>query len=297
MVYVELNGRFGNYLFQIATAASLAYKNGSEFAVVCHEKYLLPDNSTIFEYVQQFRDTIFKNISLLTSIPEDCIFFYQEDALYSPIKYTDNIYLHGTFQSEKYFDRQIVHQLFQIPDEIKQNLLQRFGHILSGNVTSIHIRRGDYLRSPHEYNVTSMNYFKKAIREIGKDSLYLIISDDLPWCKKHFKGSNFYFADKNSALEDLYLQSLCSNNIISNSSFSWWGAWLNQNPEKIVIAPKPWYGKSFANIRTDDLIPTSWIQIKNHMILNLKVRSLKIRLRIKLLPILYSAKNRLLHRV
>lgn len=297
MVYVELNGRFGNYLFQIATAASLAYKNGSEFAVVCHEKYLLPDNSTIFEYVQQFRENIFKNISFLTSIPGNCIFFYQEDAFYCPIKYTDRIYLHGTFQSEKYFDRQIVHKLFQIPEDIKHNLLQRYGPILSGNVTSIHIRRGDYLKSPHKYNVASMHYFNKAIREIGKDSLYLIISDDILWCKKHFIGTNFYFADKNSVLEDLYLQSLCSNNIISNSSFSWWGAWLNPNSDKIVIAPKPWYGKSFANIRIDDLIPKSWKQIKNHMNLNLRIRALKIRLREKLIPILYSIKNRLFHRV
>jgi hypothetical protein len=297
MVYVELNGRFGNYLFQIATAASLAYKNDSKFAVVCHEKYLLPDNSTIYEYIQQFNNSIFKNIKVLKSIPNDCTFFMEKDALYNPIKYTDNIYLHGTFQSEKYFDQNIVRSLFQIPMELKSSLLQKYGHVISKDVTSIHVRRGDYLKRPHEYNVTSMNYFKKAIRRIGKDTPFLIISDDIQWCKQHFMGANFFFADNNSALEDLYLQSLCKNNIISNSSFSWWGAWLNQNPNKVVISPKPWYGKSLSYIRTDDLIPPGWIQLENRMLLKMRIKAHNFRLKNKLLPLIYSIKDRLLHEV
>jgi hypothetical protein len=288
MVYIELNGRFGNYLFQIATAASLAYRNDSEFAVVCHEKYLLPDSSTIFEYVQQFTNSIFKNITILKSVPSVNVLFKQEDANYSPISYINNIYLHGTFQSEKYFEQDTVKTLFQIPLEIRSNLLQRYGHVLSKNITSIHVRRGDYLKLPHEYNITSMQYFKRAIRQIGIDTLFLIISDDITWCKKHFVGTNFHFADNNSALEDLYLQSLCNNNIISNSSYSWWGAWLNENPRKIVIAPKPWYGKSLSHICTDDLIPDSWLQIENQMILKMRIKAFTCILKKSLRTFIYS---------
>jgi len=295
MVYVELNGRLGNYLFQIATAATLAKRNNTDFAAVCHENYLLPDNSTIFKYVQQFKDSIFRNIKILNSIPDNCIYFCQEGAYFSPITYTNNIYLQGTFQSEKFFNQEIVRKLFQIPRTIKSDLIERYGDVLSKNVTSIHVRRGDYLKRPHEYNITSMLYFKKSINLIGRGSIFLVISDDIEWCKKHFKGANFFFADNNSAIEDIYLQSLCRNNIISNSSFSWWGAWLNENTDKIVIVPKPWYGKSFAGINTDDLIPPNWVQIENKMSFIYKISSYKIRIRNKYIPMIYSIKDRLLH--
>ncbi len=140
------------------------------------------------------------------------------------------------------------------------------------------------------------------MRYIGQETRFLIISDDINWCKKNFKGSNYFFTDNNTALEDLYLQSLCTNNIISNSTFSWWGAWLNENPVKIVIVPKPWYGKEFLHIRTDDLIPEAWIQLDNSMSLPIKLKAIKImrsraiKTQIKniLRPIYYSfKKNRL----
>ena len=278
MIYIELNGRIGNHMFQIAAAATLAKKNNCEFAVFCHDKYLLakPDNCSIYEYIQQFKESIFKDIPILTKIPNNCIRFKQEGSLYKPINYYHNLYLFGTFQSEKYFDSEIVKHQFQIPSNLKERLNQSYGHILNKGVTSINVRRGDYLTRPDEYNITSMDFFKKAINYIGKDTDFLIISDDIKWCKKNFKGANYFFADNNTPLMDLYLQSLCTNNIISNSTFSWWGAWLNENPDKIVIAPKPWYGKALSNILTDDLIPKSWVQIENHMPLIMKFKAIKI---------------------
>lgn len=281
MIYVELNGRIGNHLFLIATAATLAKNNNSEFAVVCHERYLLaePDNCTIYEYIQQFKNNIFKNIEVLNKSPEECVFFVQESAQFKPIPYKNNIYLRGTFQSEKYFDKELTKNIFMIPSDLKITLQQRYGHVISMGVTSINVRRGDYLKLPHEYNITSMRFFKKAITHIGKDTCFLIISDDIMWCKKHFKGPNIFFANNNSPLEDLYLQSLCKNNIISNSSFSWWGAWLNENPNKIVIAPKPWYSYTLSHIHTDDLIPQEWVQIENCMTLFMRIKTNKIRIK------------------
>ena len=279
MVYISLNGRFGNYLFQIAAAASLARRNNSEFAVACHENYLLPDNSTIYEYIQQFKNNIFKNITILKNPPSDFHYFIEKSALFEPIPYLNNIFLHGTFQSEKYFDKIRIRQLFAMTYEIRESLLHRYGHVISKGATSIHVRRGDYLNRPHEYNVPSMGYFKRAIDYISKDACFLIVSDDIKWCKKNFRGTNYYFADNNTSLEDLYLQSLCKNNIISNSTFSWWGAWLNDTPGKIVIAPKPWYGKSFSYIQTDDLLPQEWLQIENKMTLFLRIKAKKIRIK------------------
>lgn len=279
MVYIELNGRLGNHLFQIATAASLAKKNNCEYAVVCHDKYLLsaPDNCTIYEYIQQFKSDFFKNVTILNQIPEECNVFNQKSFLFEPIQYVDNIYLSGTFQSEKFFDAEIVRKQFQIPAELKASLQNKYGNLLLNGITSINVRRGDYLNRPHEYNITSMAFFKKAIDFVGKNNSFLIISDDIGWCKKHFKGCNFYFADSNSSpLEDLYLQTLCKNNIISNSTFSWWGAWLNDNPDKIVVVPSPWFSKSLAFNRTDDLIPQNWVQMENKMSLDMKIKMYKI---------------------
>jgi hypothetical protein len=91
----------------------------------------------------------------------------------------------------------------------------------------------------------------------------LITSDNISWCKKKFRGENFFFSEGESAIVDMYLQSCCTNNIISNSSFSWWGAWMNKNPQKIVITPDPWFGIAFRNKDTKDLIPEGWIKLKN----------------------------------
>jgi len=272
MVFVELNGRLGNFLFQIATAASLAKKNNCKFAVICHDRYELPGNQSIYQYFKQFQDSIFKEISVCDSLPSDIYYFRQEEACYKSIKYRENIYLHGTFQSEKFFCDNYTRRLFQIPSSIEYTLNQRYKCILEQGATSIHVRRGDYLKRPHEYNIASMSFFNKAINMIGKDTNFIVISDDLKWCKKKFKGNNYYFVN-NSILEDLYLQSLCTNNIISNSTFSWWGAWLNQNPNKIVISPKPWYGKSNKSIDTSDLIPNNWLQVNNKMSLSFTVLS------------------------
>lgn len=120
-----------------------------------------------------------------------------------------------------------------------------------------------------------MPYFKNAISYFGKDKLYLIISDDIEWCKKNFKGNNFFFSEGESSIVDLYLQTMCNHNIISNSSFSWWGAWLNNNPEKIVIAPKNWFGKQMKDWNLQDLIPSEWERLPNPKDIGLKLKILR----------------------
>ena len=89
---------------------------------------------------------------------------------------------------EKYFDKPLVKELFSIPADIKEYIYSKFGTILDQGVTSINVRRGDYTKLPHRYAVCSMSYFNKAIDYLGRDKKYLIISDDIEWCKKHFKG-------------------------------------------------------------------------------------------------------------
>ena len=103
-----------------------------------------------------------------------------------------------------------------------------------------------------------MSYYKKAMATFDSGSVFLIISDDITWCKKHFRGENFFFVDDEPPIVDLYLQSLCTHNIISNSSFGWWGAWLNPNPEKKIVCPTPWFAPSGMKRDTRDLCPAIW---------------------------------------
>lgn len=124
----------------------------------------------------------------------------------------------------------------------------------------MHIRRGDYLVSPGHYINLDVEYYKNALKYIDNPGSILIFSDDISWCKDNFKGDKYIFIENEKDYIDIYLMSLCNNNIIANSTFSWWGAWLNTNPNKIVISPNKWFGPAKGKRHLNDLIPKNWIQ-------------------------------------
>ena len=143
------------------------------------------------------------------------------------------------------------------------------------NSVAIHIRRGDYLSNTHFHNL-SMNHYLDAIQYINErvdKPVYFVFTDDLDFVKAQFSHLQaIHFVDSNNNkqnsystygdMEDLFLMSRCKHNIIANSTFSWWGAWLNSNPEKIVIAPKKWYDNKNAQYSYEKgkLIPENWIK-------------------------------------
>lgn len=283
MIYICLSGRFGNYLFQIAAGASLAKKFHTDFVVVVApdaEAISTMNGESMWDYLSSFRNSIFSQIKFVRSIPEHTTIYNWRDFSYKAIPfYKEDFAIDGYFQSYKYVDEKLLRQLYAIPEEINNKLQVKYRNVLIKPYTCIHVRRGDYCNIPHRFSICSKDYFKKAIRLIGENSLFLIISDDLNWCKKNFKGQNFVFADKqNSMLEDFYLQSLATNNIISNSSFSWWGAWLNNNPHKKVFYPTPWFGPHYSHHNISNLCPESWIALPNRTPLFYRLKSLYIRL-------------------
>ncbi len=262
MVYVLLDGRIGNNLFQVAAAASLAGRNNCGFRVITG-RYKTPDSAQLVRYLQQFRTNILRKVEITEEMPEKYSLYQEREFSYQPVEYKAGILLDGFFQSEKYFDRNIVLDLFEVDMDTKNYIQQKYGDLFREEITALHVRRGDYLKSSDNYAVCSYPYFRNAIRHIGQNKRYLVFSDDIAWCKKKFIGDNFIFSEGETAIVDLYMQSFCTNNIISNSSFSWWGAWLNKNPGKIVIAPEPWFGVAYRDKNTKDLIPESWIRMKN----------------------------------
>ena len=146
------------------------------------------------------------------------------------------------------------------------NANQEIGSLIrSSKSVSIHVRRGDYLTSKIYCNLGESEYYNNAIKYISKkdDNLqFLIFSDDSEWCKKNLKlPSNSIFVDwnrKSDSYIDMQLISMCKYNIIANSSFSWWGAWLNSNNDKIVIAPNNWFSKDSLYDGTY-IIPKDWV--------------------------------------
>lgn len=182
----------------------------------------------------------------------------------------NDCYLMGCWQSEKYFSviaKQIRKDFVFRPKMNSQNV-QLALNISQVNAISLHIRRGDYANNPKvtaTHGLCPISYYQDAIKYISnqvEQPYFFVFSDDMIWAKENLKiDLPCIYIDHNQGAEsynDMRLMSLCQHHIIANSSFSWWGAWLNPSPDKIVIAPKKW----FATTRnTKDLLPQSWIKL------------------------------------
>lgn len=179
-------------------------------------------------------------------------------------------YLDGYWQSEKYF--------INVAGEIRKDFTFKLpmqsanaevaGQIAQVNAVSLHVRRGDYASNSKNiamHGLCSIEYYQAAIIRIAKqikNPHFFVFSDDIAWVKNNLKiDFPHQYVDHNHGKEsynDMRLMSLCKHNIIANSSFSWWGAWLNPNAKKIVIAPKRWFAHE---VDTSDLIPSSWVTL------------------------------------
>lgn len=185
-----------------------------------------------------------------------------------------NIYLEGYWQSEKYFAeiRDILLREFAFKYEQDAKSRGIANQIQKTESVSLHIRRGDYVHDPLTnkiHGLCSFDYYKKAVNYINQkipNCHFYIFSDDHSWVRENFKlDYPVTMVDHNNAsrnYEDLRLMSLCRHNVIANSSFSWWGAWLNGNMDKIVIAPRKWFGTDRLRSRImDDLLPRGWYRL------------------------------------
>lgn len=182
----------------------------------------------------------------------------------------DSAYYLGYWQTEKYFSdiRSKILEVFTFPHLAEKDKNQvMLESVQSKNSVSVHVRRGDYMKIGNTQGICTLEYYRKAlklIREKTVPEIFLVFSDDISWCRDNiamFLGNiPTVYVDWNrgeNSFRDMQLMSHCRHNIIANSSFSWWGAWLNNNPNKIVIAPSRWMnGKGWA-----DIIPDIWIKI------------------------------------
>jgi hypothetical protein len=261
MLYVAsiLKGGLGNYLFQIAAGYAQALKHNKQYACV------LKDVQVGHTPVKDYYSNILRNIIFLPGLKQYTI--YQEPS-YNFVAIPDfnyNVKLCGYFQSEKYFFnfKKQIKELFKIDNKTRAHLTDKYK--LSTNTCSIHIRRGDYLKLQHVHPVIDIEYYKTAVDIIGKDKQYFVFSDDINWARNNLGFiTNPTFISDNKDYEDMYLMSMCYDNIIANSSFSWWGAWLNENESKTVIAPKNWFHPNYLTEFQDIYCP-GWKILNNSL--------------------------------
>ncbi|MDD4899954.1 MAG: alpha-1,2-fucosyltransferase [Candidatus Omnitrophica bacterium] len=287
MVIVKLTGGLGNQLFQYALGRKIAHLKAVElkldisgFKTYKLHKYSLSHFNIIEEFASVHELARFNRKGLIPYLTERLKPYYKRCVVYDRHHYFDknifktnnDVYIDGYFQSEKYFSdiEPILRNeiSFKVPPE-GENM--RLAELVGKNTSvSLHVRRGDYIRDPLTFKihgVCSMDYYGEAVRLIAQRTTkphFFIFSDDPCWAEKNL---NFdypvTFVTHNNAdhnFEDLRLMSLCKHHIIANSTFSWWGAWLNANPEKIVVAPKKWLNSpEFYDKR--DLLPEPWIKV------------------------------------
>jgi hypothetical protein len=294
---IQICGGLGNQMFQYAFAKSISVRYNIPFIMDC-QYFEAKDIPQFLEFkldvfdidlhiangleLRRFRDPFF--ISFINKIAR----FYNlpnflksnninevrfNNSIVNDTFNFDNCYLTGYWQSENYFKsiEQFITNDFEFKTPLDNKNIQFKKIMEMTNSISIHIRRGDYISNASaskNHGTCSIEYYRSAINLINievDNPIFFIFSDDFDWIKQNDFGiSNYHLIDWNRGEKsycDMRMMSYCSHNIIANSTFSWWGAWLNRNPDKIVISPRKW----FADVRRKDdsnkIIPNNWRKI------------------------------------
>jgi hypothetical protein len=239
-------GRLGNQLFQIATTVACACRRGVKVAFPKWEysKYMLN------EFPLLPADAV------ITHIYHEPTFEYYPILIDNAVELRPGTNpqnkittLSGYFQSQKYFIEytSVLRHLFSPNEEVSNYLWNKYSELLLNKTScSVHVRRGDYVNNNfyHQLDIDHYLRYMNYFYERNKDTVFLIFSDDINWCKESFLNTpfNIKFIEGEIDYYDLVLMSWCNHHIIANSSFSWWGAWLNGKEDKQVIFPSKWFG-------------------------------------------------------
>jgi hypothetical protein len=284
MIIARLQGGLGNQLFQYAAAKALATRLNRSFKldaitslkgdklrqIALHQLeagFELATKSEIRKFV--FFPTLYRHKPALFSkigrrIYRERSFSFDQKFL----RLRNPIFLDGFWQSPRYFEdiESIIRDDFQVRPELIKKVVQKGNELSAAPSIAVHVRRGDFLnpKIAAYHGVLEPGYYEKAIELVKQkipNATVHFFSDDIEWVKENIPAAastEFVSSPNRSAIEDFYLMTRCQHHIIANSSFSWWTAWLNDKPGKIVVAPKSWFA---VDLDTKDLIPRDWIQI------------------------------------
>lgn len=281
-------------MFQYAYGRSLAAKRSVELVLDCsfyenERKYPMATRRTfeldvfninakvlkasgIKSRLLMFTLLMLKKLAAVIGLKRLAQSVYQlEDSVNDPsVTASSNCILNGYWQSEDYFreSASLIRNDFRFIKELEGNNRELAERMHKTNSVSIHIRRGDYVTDAttnKTHGICSLEYYANAVKLIaGKipDPVFYIFSDDMEWVKSNLQISlpHEYIEGNNqqASYVDMQLMTMCKHNIIANSSFSWWAAWLNPNDKKIVVAPEKWFADPYLYLKSRQLIPANW---------------------------------------
>lgn len=284
MIISYILGGLGNQLFQYAAGRRIAEKYGTELKLDMSDfkdynirSFDLVKFNTRFEIAA---DSEIQNLKPVGNVAKALQYLepkfkrtYHRERFFHYDKRFEKIgpesYLKGYFQSEKYFApiADVIRKDFVVDKQHLSEVIRLTPTLRNEKSVSVHVRRGDYtgVQGSDLFSALPVEYYSTAIEMINrkiKDPEFYFFSDDMEWVKKNLAVKNATYISgihSTNHIEDFYLMSQCRHNIIANSSFSWWCAWLNDNPDKIVIAPQQWFIKGRQHI--DDRLPSAWLKI------------------------------------
>lgn len=294
MIVVRISGGLGNQMFEYAVARWLkangkdirldisiyegsnrgvadAIHNGFELQRIFKVDVPIASRREINKYSRYTRSAISRVLNKVFGIKKSHIcrnsfgkgkWYFPEMAAYN------NIYLDGYWCSFQYADdiEADIRQQYTFPAVTDERNMRLMAQIVQSNAVSIHVRHGDYLKLQDRYMILNETYYLRAMQLIENtihNPVFYCFSDDIEWCKKHISAKNIQYIDwntGNSSYIDMQLMSYCKHNIIANSTFSMWAAWLNSNPEKMIICPETIFVDK-SNMPSD-MYPNTWIKLK-----------------------------------
>lgn len=297
MIISKISGGLGNQMFQYAASLALANKIKTQLLldITGYKGYKLHNGFEIFSvfdkpYSVDFADQkIICKVLGLQSNPTigKVIKKYNLDFIrnkkwiiepslgyWSGFEFLceNQLYLDGYWQSEKYFKNQetLIRESLKFNGNLGEDNEVLLKHAGERTLVSLHVRRGDYTSATNQsiHGVCSLDYYRKAISYITEkiqNPFFIIFSDDIDWVRSNlsipFHHEYAVFNKGANSYKDMWMMSLCDHNIIANSSFSWWGAWLNNNPNKIVISPKTWFASVKLQEQAWSLYCDNWIKL------------------------------------
>ncbi|MEY8839908.1 alpha-1,2-fucosyltransferase [Cribrihabitans sp. XS_ASV171] len=280
MITTRLHGRLGNQMFQYAAAAGLAARCGTRVALDPRGALARGEGvlTRVFdldlaepEALPPLKSEAPLSYALWRVAGRTPRFFREQGLGYNPTIETapDGTYLHGYWQSEKYFAHIAgdIRRAFTFPGFSNARNAEMAARIGEGEAISLHVRRGDYVTLA-AHVLCDQRYYEAALDRVlerveGAPTVY-VFSDDPGWAKANLplpvEKVVVDFNGPDTDFEDMRLMSLCRHNIIGNSSFSWWAAWLNAHPGKQVAAPARWFGDP--GLSNPDILPEGWLRIE-----------------------------------
>lgn len=281
-IAVHISGGLGNQMFQYAAARALTLRKGTEleldissFRTDKNKREYMLGNYTIQGNVmkvahpamQRIRSYVRSKIGIAGTAR---VYGEKNNRFDSTVlNLPDGTYLLGHWQSEKYFEdcRGTIISDFTYKEKLSKGSQQILSKIQGSDSVSLHIRRGDYIKDPVAAKVLGtlpLTYYIRALQmmqEKNRNMSVFLFSDDPEWVRENVQitAAEVIYVTTGSACEDLELMRSCKSHVIANSSFSWWGAWLNTDKSKKVIAPKSWFAD--AEFSADDIVPESWTRL------------------------------------